>query len=142
MNCWVRPAVPQDLQEVQALYSILFARMAELDPYACRESDSEILLALQQQKVVGFAAVQMMQTPPYACLQTHRYCYIFDLVVLEEYRGSGVGTRLLKEAEDWAERQGAEYMELGVLEANEGAQRLYARCGYLGAMRTLRKIIE
>lgn len=156
MNCWVRPAVPQDLQEVQALYSILFARMAELDPYACRaggqtedficrlmrESDSEILLALQQQKVVGFAAVQMMQTPPYACLQPHRYCYIFDLVVLEEYRGSGVGTRLLKEAEDWAERQGAEYMELGVLEANEGAQRLYARCGYLGAMRTLRKIIE
>lgn len=46
-------------------------------------------------------------------------------------RGKGIGTLLLKEAERWARERGAEYMELGVLEANQGAQRLYARCGYL-----------
>ena len=83
-----------------------------------------------------------MQTPPYACLQPHRYCYIFDLAVQKNRRGKGIGTLLLNEAERWARERGAEYMELGVLEANEGAQRLYARCGYLGAMRTLRKKIE
>ena len=156
MNCRVRPAEPVDLQEVQELYSMLFARMAELDPYACRagqqaeeflcgliqEPDSELLLALQQEEVVGFAALKIMQTPPYACLQPHRYCYIFDLVVQKKRRGKGIGTLLLKEAERWARERGAEYMELGVLEANQGAQRLYARCGYLGAMRTLRKRIE
>ena len=156
MNYQVRPAIVQDLQKVQQLYSMLFARMEELDPYVCcagqqtedficrliQEPESEILLMLQQKKVVGFAAVQMMQTPPYACLQPHRYAYIFDLAVLEECRGRGIGTRLLKEVEIWAGKQGAEYMELGVLEANEGAQRLYTRCGYLGAMRTLRKILE
>ena len=67
MNCRGRPAEPVDLQEVQELYSMLFARMAGLDPYACR--------AGQQ------AALKIMQTPPYACLQPNRYCYIFDLAV-------------------------------------------------------------
>ena len=62
--------------------------------------------------------------------------------VLPEWRGRGVGSALLRAAEDWARANGAERMELDLDSANEGALRLYERFGYETWSLTMDKAIE
>ncbi len=52
------------------------------------------------------------------------------LAVAPAWRGRGVGTALMRAAEDWAGAHGAERMTLDLDAANEGALRLYERLGY------------
>jgi aminoglycoside 6'-N-acetyltransferase len=52
------------------------------------------------------------------------------LSVAPEWRDRGVGTALMRAAEDWARERGADRIILDLAAANTGAQRLYARLGY------------
>lgn len=54
---------------------------------------------------------------------------VHDIAVLEEYRGDGIGVRLLEAGERWAREQGLARMSLEVLEENP-ARRLYEREGF------------
>lgn len=56
--------------------------------------------------------------------------YLSDLAVLPEWRGKGIGTRLLREVERRFRKAGCDVMTLGVFGANVGAFRLYEREGY------------
>ena len=53
------------------------------------------------------------------------------IAVAPEWRGKGVGTALLRAAEDWARAHGAERMILDLDVNNTDAQRLYEREGYV-----------
>ena len=53
-----------------------------------------------------------------------------DLFVAETHRSSGVGSRLLQEAEDLARGRGFDRLGLAVGVGNAGAHRLYERAGY------------
>lgn len=55
---------------------------------------------------------------------------IHDLVVLPEYRGRGIGSALLDEAERRARAAGSSRLTLEVLDSNRDAKRLYERCGF------------
>jgi len=50
--------------------------------------------------------------------------------VAPEWRGRGVGTALMRAAEDWARERGAERVILDLAAANTGARKLYERLGY------------
>ena len=52
------------------------------------------------------------------------------LVVHPDFRGMGIGTKLLQHAEAVAATSGKHRITLGVIEENDGARRLYERCGY------------
>lgn len=52
------------------------------------------------------------------------------LVVDSRFRGMGIGTKLLHHAETTAAKLGKRKMSLGVIDENDGARRLYERCGY------------
>lgn len=52
------------------------------------------------------------------------------LVVHPDFRGMGIGTKLLQRAEAVAATLGKHRITLGVIEENDGARRLYERCGY------------
>jgi ribosomal-protein-alanine N-acetyltransferase len=56
--------------------------------------------------------------------------HINNLAVLPEYRGRGLGTRLLDFILREASREGARWATLEVRRSNEGARRLYARMGF------------
>ena len=56
--------------------------------------------------------------------------YINILAAYPEFRGLGLGTRLLEAAHALASRAGCSEMSLEVFEQNEGAVRLYERHGY------------
>ncbi|CAJ1956761.1 unnamed protein product [Cylindrotheca closterium] len=55
--------------------------------------------------------------------------YIDTLAVTSEARGKGVGTKLLKWAEDLARQKGDSKLQLGVMQGNP-AERLYTRFGF------------
>ena len=57
--------------------------------------------------------------------------YVNVLAVHPHLRGIGVGTALLKIAEQHAANKGCSGLSIIVADANEGARRLYERCGYV-----------
>ncbi len=56
--------------------------------------------------------------------------YVNVLAVLPEFRGSGLGTRLLSIAEETAARLAKRGLSIIVSDSNHGARRLYHRLGY------------
>lgn len=56
--------------------------------------------------------------------------YINALAAYPEYRGLGLGTKLLEAAHTLASEAGCEELSLEVFDQNEGAVRLYERHGY------------
>ncbi|MBA2345804.1 MAG: GNAT family N-acetyltransferase [Rubrobacter sp.] len=61
--------------------------------------------------------------------------YINALAAYPEYRGLGLGTRLLEAAHTLASEAGCEELSLEVFDQNEGAVRLYERHGYRAVAR-------
>lgn len=56
--------------------------------------------------------------------------YVNVLAAFPQFRGRGVGTRLLAEADRLGRAAGLKGMSVIVSDANAGARRLYERCGY------------
>ena len=56
--------------------------------------------------------------------------YLRNLATYPDFRGRGLGTRLLKEVEKAAQRAGYKRMVMDVETANERAIKLYERLGY------------
>ena len=67
---------------------------------------------------------------PYAELEEPKSLYIPGLALFDDYRGSGVGTRLLDFAYKRARAEGMKKISLICFEENEGACRLYQREGF------------
>ncbi|MCL1472116.1 GNAT family N-acetyltransferase [Argonema antarcticum] len=59
-----------------------------------------------------------------------RHAHIFLLYVVPEHRRQGVGTALMRHAEDWAKARGDRQMGLQVFEVNQPAMNLYRNLGY------------
>ena len=61
--------------------------------------------------------------------KTHRYGYICDIFVKEEFRGKGVGKALMEKAENWLREKGIEYINLEVYSKNP-FMKFYENLGY------------
>ena len=73
---------------------------------------------------------------PYRHLEEDNSYYICGMALFPEYRGRGIGTRLLSLAEEYARNQGFRKISLIVFEQNVGAKQLYDRTGYKAIKRT------
>lgn len=60
--------------------------------------------------------------------------FIHDVVVDPGVRGTGIGTALIEAAAGWLRARGAPRVMLWTAEANQGAQRLFARAGFRRTM--------
>ena len=91
--------------------------------------------------IVGFVDARLDRSPD----PMHRnllYCHIGEIAVSAQYRGRGIGGRLLRAAEDWGRRNGAEFAYLEYHVDNPRAGEFYQRrMGYrvagLAAIRRL-----
>ena len=151
----IRSALPDDIKQIEALYALLFERMAELQPqFNCsanqetafirsviEHEEQEILLAQQGEQILGIAVLMMVHTPPYPCFVPHRYADLLDLLVIPSARGNGIGSKLLDAAKHWAKLHDADYIELGALSNNHVAVRLYEREGFMECTKTFRAIL-
>jgi ribosomal protein S18 acetylase RimI-like enzyme len=58
------------------------------------------------------------------------YCHIAEIAVSAPHQNKGVGAQLLRAAEDWGCRRGAEYASLEHHAGNPRAIAFYQRMGY------------
>ena len=125
----IREAAPEDVQLVREL-AAAFNREVPDKPW--REDDADD--ALDGADLVLLAdedgvAVARRSSP--------RLWFLELVYVRPDARGRGVGVELIREVARRADADGAEMLELEVLESNDGARRLYERLGFRTVERSL-----
>ena len=58
------------------------------------------------------------------------YGLVADLIVRQEYRGNGLGRRLLETAEDYASKHNVKWLRIAALADNHSAKELYSSVGF------------
>ena len=104
-------------------------------------TDPVTLVAELNGEIVGFVDARLDRSPD----PMHRdllYCHVGEIAVSAKWRSHGIGGRLLRAAEDWGRRNGAEFAYLEYHVDNPRAGEFYQRrMGYhvvaLAAIRRL-----
>jgi ribosomal protein S18 acetylase RimI-like enzyme len=147
----IRPAVSEDAEGIAEIFLESAAYHAELDPEryvtpaaemistryrerrqppAPGDSAAITLVAEWGDEVVGFIDVRLEQ-PSDAMHREMIYCHISEIAVREGRRSQGVGGRLLRSAEEWGRKMGAEFASLEFHNENARASSFYqGRMGY------------
>jgi ribosomal protein S18 acetylase RimI-like enzyme len=94
-----------------------------------QDEDRATFLAERGSKAVGFVTVQVVKSLS-PILQPMVVGRIGSIAVSELFRGSGIGSTLMKIAEGWALKHGAADMRLAVWEFNQQAVDLYQELDY------------
>jgi ribosomal protein S18 acetylase RimI-like enzyme len=89
-----------------------------------RRGHPQFVAVSANSEVVGWCDVTPMTRPT----QAHRG--VFGLGLLPQFRGQGIGTRLIKKALAAARAFGLHRVELTVRESNAGAIELYKKAGF------------
>ena len=101
--------------------------------------EQHLLVADSEGNIIGAALVSVDASDPEPWIQPRRFGYIEEVVVSEEYRGRGIGKRLLESINHWAKQQGLEEIELHVWQRNHRATAFYESLGYEITRHTMRK---
>lgn len=104
-------------------------------------ADGVTLVAELSDGIIGFVDARLDRSPD----PMHRdvlYCHIGEIAVSAKYRGRGIGGRLLRAAEDWGRRHGADFAYLEYHADNSRAAEFYhRRMGYrVAALAAIRRL--
>lgn len=104
-------------------------------------TDDVTLVAERSGEIVGFVDARLDRSPD----PMHRdllYCHIGEVAVSAKYRSHGIGGRLLRAAEDWGRRNGADFAYLEYHADNSRAGEFYQRrMGYrVAALAAIRRL--
>lgn len=102
------------------------------------DPDSDVLLAVDGDRVVGMASVYV----DYLSIRDGWRCWLQDLVVTSGRRGSGIGKMLLDAATEWARERGCTHLDLNSGVGREDAHRFYLREGMTQGSLSFRRLID
>jgi ribosomal protein S18 acetylase RimI-like enzyme len=133
----VRPAVPEDRQAFLIVVEALYQELSEDRPPGHRlmklfddamvpASPFKLFFAIVEDELCGMLSLAIAPTTQEAGC----FGYLDDVFVLEQCRGQGVGTKLIREALSHARKSGCVRVELGTRRDNTRARRLYERLGF------------
>lgn len=88
-----------------------------------------MLIADSNDFPIGHVFIQFISAER-STTQVDRRAYLYSLRVMEMFRGYGIGTRLIQEAENAIHDREFEWAAIAVAKDNLGARRLYERVGY------------
>lgn len=91
-----------------------------------------------ERRVVGFVSVFLVRDGG-PLMNDEPYGRIGSVSIAHDQQGQGVGTALMRCAEEWAQARGAREVRLNVWAFNERALRLYVELGYAVRMHHLGK---
>jgi aminoglycoside 6'-N-acetyltransferase len=144
----IRPATPDDEPAMVALERASAIHHASVDPTRWRVPPNDAIAAYRRKRrtadpdgaaIVAEAdgrLVGMVELLPRGftaeagAARESIPSVDIGLSVASEWRGRGVGTALMRAAEDWASEHGARRIILDLAAANTRAHRLYERLGY------------
>lgn len=119
----IDPRMPPGAAIIDAYITDMFKR--------CEDGGGRVLVADIDGEVAGYATILPKVRSEQLEDGDLEYGLISDLVVLEAYRGIGLGQKLLAAAEQYAKACKVRYLRLGVLAGNRVAENLYAAAGFL-----------
>lgn len=96
----------------------------------CRQCDGKIFVAEVGDEIVGFASILSKVTSEDLDDGGLEYGLVSDLVVARGFRNRGIGRKLLEASESFARERNVKWLRIGVLAANESADRLYDSMGF------------
>jgi GNAT superfamily N-acetyltransferase len=150
MKITIRLALPEDVPRMCDLLDALFSIESDFEPnrekqakglgmlIARSPSTSLVLVAVTDKKIVGMATVQTLVSTA----EGGRVGLVEDVIVDREFRGRGVGTRLLDVISAWCREQGLKRLQLLADAANRPALDFYKnRCWHKTSLICLRKML-
>ncbi len=102
----------------------------------CQRCSGKVLIADVDGEIAGYVSILAKVKSDEIEDGNIEYGLISDLVVLQRFRKSGIGRKLLEAAESFAREKDVKWLRIGVLASNEAALDLYA------SMRFRRKFVE
>ena len=134
MNWFLREAQKSDRRSIEALFLEMLRTIYQTDEVTGYQNgdldrffsggEHRIYVAQADDEVIAFLSIEVYRLPDIA------YIYLDDFSVSAQYRGHGIGTQLLKTAEQYAQTLGITKIVLHVEKTNTSARRLYERFGY------------
>lgn len=123
----IRPAVKGDLEAIKRLEDVLHDYDVDPSkqwPHFENNPDRVVLVAEIDDEIVGMVKLNLVYK------LSKILSYLDELVVLPSKRGSGVGSALMKAAEDWSWKHDADIIDLTSRGKHPGALEFYAKLGY------------
>lgn len=104
---------------------------------------SDYILVEEDDRIIGYALIEQRESPykQYDSFKEDNYSFIYELIVLPEYRSKGYGKQLLDKAKDWTKSRNLSSIELNVLSNNYNARAFYEKVGFEEYQIKLRKSI-
>jgi ribosomal protein S18 acetylase RimI-like enzyme len=90
-------------------------------------NESVIYVAMDGDKVIGFTQLY----PKYSSVSAMKNWILNDLFVDAEHRKSGIGTKLISQAAEFAKTGGSKFIQLETAVDNYTAQSLYESMGFI-----------
>lgn len=85
------------------------------------------IVACDKERIVGYLLLTDVLNP----VKNKIYCLIDYVCVSSEYRGAGIGGKLLEFAETMSKEKGAMYLQLTCSHIRTSAHKLYEKCGFI-----------
>lgn len=152
----VRPARPQEIDRVAALWALITDHHAVLDPLfrmrrgpvaegelrellraIRRDPDAEIFVYDEVATTVGLCIVRIDRAPP--IMEETERAEISDVGVRAEWRRRGIARRLVEAAQAWVHERGVARIEIQVARGNAEGQAFWRAMGYGHLMDVLHK---
>jgi ribosomal protein S18 acetylase RimI-like enzyme len=105
-------------------------------------TDSDILLAKVNDKVVGVMVLIIKSNQDLAILKPRKFVALDSIAVTREFQNKGIGKLLLKRMEEWAYEKKIDQIELNVYEFNYNVIRLYESLGFRTYSRRMIKTLN
>jgi len=150
----IRPATTADFEDIQQLFKLVDRLHHEALPSLFRPTDEidrspdfladwladeagQLWVVEENGRVVAFIYAKFYEQTTHPVLQPHSQVYIHDMVVAEDYQGSGLAQALMDQVVDWAKKKEADALRLQVFEFNQRAQAFYAKQGFTTSSRRM-----
>jgi ribosomal protein S18 acetylase RimI-like enzyme len=140
----IRLATLNDIESLCPLLTEFFAYNAELQPMYCiaaiesgeypknmiESDDSDFIIAIEVDALVGFIHINEMKTPPFNAVAPHNYAEIMAFMVTASHREQGIGSKLIAFAKQWSKDRNLDYIELMSLINAKEANHFYDRSNF------------
>ena len=151
MNCLIRKATMDDIEELRKLYLaleedgvryqpehfVIGERTGEFFRSIFDSDNQDILVADIDGKAIGFVHVKILQQKKVSCLKPQSVVYLQDLCVREDMRNQGIGAKLIRASKDYGKERGADFIRTQVFPGNVDGMRFYERNGFCEMMKTI-----
>jgi ribosomal protein S18 acetylase RimI-like enzyme len=114
-------------------------RFAEFVSGRIAHETSCVLIAEQQDEIVGYCLAAISKYPP--VYEHQEYGMIFDLAVTENFRRQGIGQTLVETALQWFSEQKISRVEVRVATANEISTAFWKEMGFVPYLEVVYKEI-